>query len=104
RWAPPAPLSRKERSRVRATGLEGACSARLREGQQDRLLHVQAIFRLLEDFLGAFLKERSRDLLVAIGGQAVLHDGPGTGQTNETFVDLVGGEHLEPLRRLGLAS
>src|SRR5262245_25333213 len=42
---------------------------------QDRLLHVEAVLRLVEDDRARAVEDAVRDLLPAVGGQAVHHEG-----------------------------
>jgi hypothetical protein len=50
---------------------------------------VQAVLRLVKDFLRVLLKHVSGDLLTPVGGQAVLHHAAGVGESHQLLVHLI---------------
>src|SRR5579884_1569670 len=67
--------------------------------KQDRLLHVQAVFRLIEHNRARRIYHRIGDLVTTMGGQAVHEKRMVSGEPHQLFVDLVGSENLATLRR-----
>ena len=80
-----------------ATTLEKGLPPLRQNPLENRLLHVEAVFRLVEDGGGVGLERLVVDFLAAIGRQAVHHQGSGIGQLHQGTVDLVAGQQAEAL-------
>src|SRR5207244_13026356 len=68
---------------------------------EDSLLHVQPVFRLVENRLGIRLERLFLNLLAPIGRQAMHHERAGLGQSNQRPIDLIAGrseEHTSELQ------
>ena len=65
---------------------------------------MQAVLRLVEDDIGECFHDVVRDLLAAIGGQAVHDDGALVGDGEQVAVDLVRRENLLALLVLRLCA
>ena len=75
----------------------GARSGAVEEMDDDALLSVQPILRLVEDHAPRPVQHRIRDLLAPVGGQAVHDERPGGREAQQRLVELVALEGLEPL-------
>ena len=75
----------------------------LRNGPfEDGLLHVQPVFRLVENRLGIRLERLFLNLLAAIGRQAMHHERAGLGQLNQRPIDLIAGQQPDSFRSFSL--
>jgi hypothetical protein len=93
---------RLRRRPVRLAG-HGDPSFRRRVAQQpgeEGLLGVEAVLGLVPDHRLRSVKNLGRNLIAAVGGQAVKDDGVGPGQRQGGAVDAVGTEQLKPRRLL----
>src|ERR1700722_19261394 len=73
---------------------ESTAAQLIEQRQQNRFLHVQAIFGLLENDRTRRIHNVSRDLSATMGGEAVHEDCVGSGVRKQRVVYLVGGKSL----------
>src|SRR5512145_30649 len=74
------------------------------ELEDDRLLRVQPVLRLVERDRPRAVEHGVGDLLPAVRGQAVHDEGGRFGEAEHRLVELVAAERLEPLLALRLLS
>src|SRR5256884_4639173 len=68
--------------------------------QDDRLLRVKPILRLVERDRVRAVEHGVGDLLAPVGRQAVHHEHRGLGESDDRFVDLIAAERFLPPRPL----
>ena len=71
------------------TGITPATAPILSTGNHNSLLRVQPIFRLIEDFRRMGLQHLRRDLLTAVGRQAVLHHAAFVRSSQQLLIHLI---------------
>src|SRR5437870_4854933 len=95
----PPEYARTTRLGVGASGIVESGSQQV---EDDRLLRVEAILRLVEHDAGLAIEHTVRDLFAAVRGQAVHHQRPRVGEAEQRLVDLIAAERLQALLALSL--
>src|SRR5205809_838652 len=97
-----AESKRRRRPRLPAPPSRVTLLAHAGEPAHDRLLHVEAILGLVEDHRLRAVEHGVRDLLAAMGGEAVHDERARAGERDDALVHLIGAESAAAGLRLGL--